>query len=160
MAHKLQVPKYLNINKLTLNSKITGNIDNISITTLASADEVPLGQLAISGTAEKPHITLSAKALPLTDLLSLNLQLPVKVALVDGTLSYSVAGQVSDLSNIANTPLLISLGLTSVSGEVEDIWLQELNWQQSFNYSAGKLTTHSGVDENLTIALILSLIHI
>lgn len=154
VAHKLQVPKYLNINKLTLNSKITGNIDNISITTLASADEVPLGQLAISGTAEKPHITLSAKALPLTDLLSLNLQLPVKVALVDGTLSYSVAGQVSDLSNIANTPLLISLGLTSVSGEVEDIWLQELNWQQSFNYSAGKLTTHSGVDENLTIALI------
>tara|TARA_R110002167_G_scaffold159205_2_gene354781 strand:+ start:2331 stop:5144 length:2814 start_codon:yes stop_codon:yes gene_type:complete len=154
VASKLQVPKQLNINKLTLNSNITGNVNNIQITTLASADSVPLGTLAISGAIEKPHIALTAKVLSLTDLLSLNMQLPVKVALVDGTLSYSVTGQVSDLSNIVNTPLVISLTVASVSGEVEDIWLQELNWQQNFNYQNAKLTTQHSVEENLTVALI------
>jgi len=69
-------------------------------------------------------------------------------------LSYSVEGQISDLSAIENTPLTISLAITSVSGEVEGIWLQELNWQQNFSYLAGKLSTRGSSEDNLTVALI------
>lgn len=153
-ANNLRAAKILDIKSLMLNSVIIGSLDNININTRLSADTVPLGNLAISGTVEKPNISLTASTLSLTDLLSLNIKLPAKVALVDGALSYSVEGQISDWAAIENTPLTISLAITSVSGEVEGIWLQELNWQQNFNYFAGKLSTRNDSEENLTVALI------
>ena len=153
-ANNLRAAKILDIKSLMLNSVIIGSLDNININTRLSANTVPLGNLAISGTVEKPNISLSASTLSLTDLLSLNIKLPAKVALVDGALSYSVEGQISDWAAIENTPLTISLAITSVSGEVEGIWLQELNWQQNFNYFAGKLSTRNNSEENLTVALI------
>ena len=153
-ANNLRAAKILDIKSLMLNSVIIGSLDNININTRLSADTVPLGNLAISGTVEKPNISLTASTLSLTDLLSLNIKLPAKVALVDGALSYSVEGQISDWAAIENTPLTISLAITSVSGEVEGIWLQELNWQQNFNYFAGKLSTRNNSEENLTVALI------
>ena len=153
-ANNLRAAKILDIKSLMLNSVIIGSLDNININTRLSANTVPLGNLAISGTVEKPNISLTASTLSLTDLLSLNIKLPAKVALVDGALSYSVEGQISDWAAIENTPLTISLAITSVSGEVEGIWLQELNWQQNFNYFAGKLSTRNNSEENLTVALI------
>ncbi len=153
-ANNLRAAKIFDIKSLMLNSVIIGSLNNININTRLSADAVPLGNLAISGTVEKPNISLTASALALTDLLSLNIKLPAKVALVDGALSYSVEGQISDLSAIENTPLTISLAITSVSGEVEGIWLQELNWQQNFSYLAGKLSSRGDLEENLTVALI------
>ncbi|TWX73590.1 YdbH domain-containing protein [Colwellia sp. C1TZA3] len=157
-AEKLRVGKMVAVKKLALSTTITSNLNNIAINAVATADNVPLGNLAISGTLAKPNLALTAEALPLTDLLSLNLQLPTKVALVEGTLSYSVKAQVTDLTDFEKTPLAISIAMTSVSGEVEKIWLQELNWQQNFQFLAGKLTTLQNVSEhgkeNLTIALI------
>ena len=153
-ANNLRAAKIFDIKSLMLNSVIIGSLNNININTRLSADAVPLGNLAISGTVEKPNISLTASALALTDLLSLNIKLPAKVALVDGALSYSVEGQISDWAAIKNTPLTISLAITSVSGEVEGIWLQELNWQQNFSYLAGKLSSRGDLEENLTVALI------
>ena len=91
-ANNLRAAKILDIKSLMLNSVIIGSLDNININTRLSADTVPLGNLAISGTVEKPNISLTASTLSLTDLLSLNIKLPAKVALVDGALSYSVEG--------------------------------------------------------------------
>jgi hypothetical protein len=157
-AEKLRVGKMIAVAKLALSSTIGGNLNNIEISAKATADNVPLGNLTISGAVAKPNIALTAEALPLTDLLSLNLKLPTKIALVEGTLSYSVKGQVTDLTYFEKTPLAISITMRSVSGEVDGIWLQELNWQQNFQFLAGKLTTLHDVSkdrkENLTIALI------
>ena len=157
-AEKLRVGKMIAVKKLALFSTIAGNLNNIEIKAKATADNVPLGNLTISGPIDKPNIALTAKALPLTDLLSLHLELPTKITLVEGTLSYSIKGQVADLTDFEKTPLAISIAIKSVSGEVESIWLQELNWQQNFQFLAGKLTTLHDVSkdrkENLTIALI------
>jgi hypothetical protein len=157
-AEKLRVGKMIAVKKLALSSTITGNLNNIEINASAIADNVPLGNLTISGAVDKPNIALTAEALQLTDLLALNLELPTKIALVEGTLSYSVKGQVNDLTDFERTPLAISIAMKSVSGKVEGIWLQELNWQQNFQFLAGKLTTLHDVSkdrkENLTIALI------
>ncbi|MBA6329242.1 YdbH domain-containing protein [Colwellia sp. MB02u-6] len=157
-AEKLRVGEMIVVKKLALSSTIAGNLNNIQINATATADNVPLGNLTILGAVTKPYITLTAEALQLTDLLSLNLQLPTKIALVKGKLSYSVEGQVTDLTYFEKTPLAISIAMTSVSGEVDGIWLQELNWQQNFQFLAGKLTTPDDVSkerkENLTIALI------
>jgi len=157
-AEKLRVGKMIAVKKLALISTIAGNLTNIEINAKATADNVALGNLTISGAVDKPNIALTAEELQLTDLLALNLQLPTKIALVEGTLSYSAKGQVTDLTDFEKTPLAISIAMTSVSGEVDGIGLQELNWQQNFQFLAGKLTTPHDVSkdpkENLTIALI------
>ncbi len=157
-AEKLRVGKMISVKKLALSSTIAGNLNNIEINATATADNVPLGNLTISGAVDKANIALTAEALQLTDLLALNLELPTKIALVEGTLSYSVKSQATDLTDFEKTPLAISIAMKSVSGEINGIWLQELNWQQNFQFLAGKLTTPHDVSndrkENLTIALI------
>jgi hypothetical protein len=157
-AEKLRVGKMIIVEKLALSSTIAGNLNHIEINAKATADNVALGNLTISGAVDKPNIALTAEELQLTELLALSLQLPIKIALVEGKLSYSVKGQITDLTDFEKTPLAISIAMTAVSGEVDGIWLQELNWQQNFQFLAGKLTTWHDVSinrkENLTIALI------
>jgi len=157
-AKKLQVEEVININILAVNTTVKGDLNNIDINALVRADSVPLGSLALLGTLEKANITLTANELPLTDLLSLNVKLPTEIDLVEGTLSYSVKGQVTNLTGFQNTPFAMSVAMTSVSGDIAGIWIRELNWQQNFNYFAGELTSqHSSeksTEKNLTIALI------
>ena len=108
----------------------------------------------IAGPTLAPKVQLAAQKLQLTDLLSLNIQLPAKIDLIDGLLDYSVSGQLTNLTDIKNTPLDVSVAITSASGDVEGIWLQELNWQQNFTFLAGKITTTPTTEENLTLELI------
>tara|TARA_B110000467_G_C18226503_1_gene426138 strand:- start:182 stop:1045 length:864 start_codon:yes stop_codon:yes gene_type:complete len=82
------------------------------------------------------------------------MQLPLKVDLIDGLLDYNVSAHLADLSHIENTPFDVSVAVTSLSGEVDGLWLQELNWQQHFTLLAGKITTKPNTSENLTVALI------
>jgi hypothetical protein len=143
---------------LSINSNIIGNIDDIKIHTAVIADNVPLGNLVVSGAVNKPKLVLTAKQLPLTDLLALNIKLPTDVKLVEGTLSYRVKGQITDLNNVQNSTLDLSVDVASLSGEIANIWVQELNWQQNFQYLNGVLTSlseqNSPAQENLTVALI------
>ena len=60
----------------------------------------------------------------------------------------------TDLNDIKNTPLSASVAVTSASGDIDGIWLQELNWQQHFTILAGKITTTPSKKENLTVELI------
>ena len=161
-AKKLRVDNMIEVKNLTLNSNISGNLNDIKIEATATADNIPLGNIVIIGALDKPNIAITAKALPLTELLSLNIKLPTKIDLVEGTLSYSIEGSVTDLTNLQSTHLAMSVAITSASGEVAGIWIQELNWQQNFNFIAGKFTTQDSSalgskdnsKDNLTVALI------
>jgi len=166
-AENLRAANIIDIKTLALKTTIRGDLNDIEVNTFATADTFPLGRLTIKDAVDKPSIELSAQALSLTDLLSLNIKLPTEIALVDGTLSYSVKGQVVDLANVQNTPLALSVAISSLSGDVDGIWIQELNFTQDFTYVAGKLTTQGDRKEsddenttaekskaNLTVALI------
>ena len=153
-ASQVNIPKILQINSFDLFSDIQGSLDDIHINATASADGVNLGSIIIVGPALSPKVKIAANKLPLTDLLSLNMQLPTKVEIIDGLLDYSVSGQLTDLIKFEKNLLNVSVALTSVSGEVDGIWLQELNWQQNFTLLAGKIVTLPNVEENLTVELI------
>ncbi len=153
-ASQIKVPKTLQIKSFELVSEIKGNLDDIKIDATANADGVNLGTIVISGPVLAPKVQVAAKGLQLTNLLSLNIQLPTKIELVDGLLDYSVSGQITNFNDIKNTPLSTSVAVTSLSGDIDGIWLQELNWQQHFTLLAGKITTTPNTEENLTVELI------
>jgi hypothetical protein len=153
-ASQLNVPKTLKINSLSLLSHIKGNLDDININTSVSADNVYLGDVTISGRIQAPKVKVAAEKLQLTELLSLNIQLPASIALIDGTLTYSLSGELTSLSNIENTLFNASFSIKSLSGDIDEIWIQELNWQESLILQAGKISTKPSIDNNLTIALI------
>lgn len=161
-AKNLRAANSIEIKMLAINTGVTGNLNDIKILAAATADNVPLGGLAVSGAIDKPNFVLTAKNLQLAELLSLNIKLPKKVDLVEGALSYNVKGQVTDLKNIHNTPIALSVAITSLSGEIEGIWIQELNWQQNFQFLNGEFSTldyatessTENSSENLTVALI------
>jgi hypothetical protein len=153
-ASQVNVPKKLQINSFDLLSHIKGDIKDIDINATASANGIYLGSISLVGPTLSPKMTIVANKLLLTDLLSLNIQLPTKIELIDGLLDYSVSGQLTDMYKFENNPINVSVELTSVSGEVNGIWIQELNWQQDFTLLAGKIATLPSATENLTVALI------
>ena len=157
-AKKIRYANIAEIKTLSLSSGITGSFDDIKLQTSIIADSLLLGELKVSGAAEKPKISLAVNKLPLTDLLALNIKLPTEINLVAGTLSYSVNGQIIDLNNVQDSTFELSVHVSSLSGEVADIWVQELNWQQSFKLLNNELSSIDGTNkptqDNLTIALI------
>ena len=153
-ALNVSLPNILKVKKLDLVSKIKGSFDNIRLDATATADDIHLGEVMITGSLQSPKVKMSAKQLQLTDLLSLNIKLPIKIELIDGILDYSVSGQFSDLSDFDSTVFDASIAIISVSGEFDGIWLQELNWQQKATILAGKITSKSATKNNLTIELI------
>ena len=161
-ASQVNVPKILQINsfdvlshiKSNIKSGIKGNLNDIDINATVSADGINLGSISVFGPTLSPKMTIVADKLLLTDLLSLNIQLPTKIELIDGLLDYNVSGQLTDIYTFEKNPINISVALTSVSGEVNGIWIQELNWQQNFTLLAGKIATLPSATENLTVALI------
>jgi hypothetical protein len=153
-ASQVNIPKTLQLNSIDLFSQIKGNLDDIRINSTTQADGIALGTIVITGSVLSPNVQVGANKLQLTDLLSLNMQLPTEITLINGKLDYNLSGQIADLSDIENTPFDVSFAITSVSGEVDGIWLQELNWQQHFTLLAGKIATLPNVQENLTVELI------
>ncbi|MFT4723878.1 MAG: hypothetical protein ACI9YP_000274 [Colwellia sp.] len=153
-ASQLNIPNKLKITSFNVFSEINGSFDDIQLNAQASADGVNLGSIFFTGPVKSPNLVITAKNLQLTNLLSLNIQLPTEVELIDGLLDYNISGQINALNNIENTPFNVSLAITSLSGEINGIWLQELNWQQHFSLLAGKITTLPNAKENLTVELI------
>lgn len=153
-ASQLDITKVAQINSFKVISEIKGGFDDIQINATADADGVNIANISIVGPALTPQVQLMANELKLTDLLSLNIQLPTKIELIDGLLNYKVSGHLTDLSQWDKNIFNASISLTSVSGEVEGIWLQELNWQQGFTLFDSKVNTLPNNTENLTVALI------
>jgi len=153
-ASQLNVPNILKIETFDLSSHIIGGLENINITASAIADGVNLGDITVTGPIQSPKLAILANDLALTDLLSLNISLPITVELIEGRLDYHVSSAQVDLTNIENTQFDTSIAIESLSGEVDGIWLQGLYWQQEFSLLAGNLVTKVNDQENLKIALI------
>jgi hypothetical protein len=153
-AKQLYAPNLMKIGSFNIFSEINGNLDDIHLNAIISADGVKLGNITLSGQVESPKIKVTANRLPLTDLLSLKLQLPTEIELIEGLLDFNLSGEIDDLSNIENTLFSASVALSSVSGEVDGIWLQDLNWHQSFSVLAGNIVTKANTKENFTLELI------
>lgn len=153
-ASQIALPKILQIKSFNLISDITGNPDNIHLNATASADGVNLGKIIIDGPALSPMVQLKATKLKLTDLLSLNIQLPIGIELIDGTLNYRISGQLTDIAKFDKNLFNISVEFTSVSGEIDDIWIEELNWHQNFTLLGNNISSLPSDTENLTVGLI------
>ena len=153
-ASQIALPKILQIKSFNLISDITGNPDNIHLNATASADGVSLGKIMIDGPALSPMVQLKATKLKLTDLLSLNIQLPIDIELIDGILNYRISGQLTDIAKFDKNLFNLSVELTSVSGEIDDIWIEELNWHQNFTLLGNKISSLPSDTENLTVGLI------
>jgi len=153
---QVTIPKVLKIKTFDLLSEINGSLDNINIKASPSADGVNLGNINISGSAQSPKIKISANDIPLTDLLALELQVPIAVDLIEGVLNYNISGQLADLSQFANTHFYGDIAISTLSGDIDGIWLQDLNWQQAFILQVGSIVTKANDKENLTIALMES----
>ena len=153
-ASQFNVPNTLKINMFDVISEIKGNLGNIDINTKVNADGLSLGHVTIKGSVESPQIAMAANDIPLTDLLALKLPLPVAVELIEGKLTYSIAGHLADLSGINATQFNGAIAISSLSGEIEGVWLEALNWQQKFILQSGNITTQASEKDNLTIELI------
>jgi hypothetical protein len=155
-AVHVNVPNAIKVSSFDLFSEINGSLSDINIKATPNVDGVELGDFFITGSVQSPKIEVTGTGVPLADLLALNIQLPISVELIEGSLNYNISGQLADLNNIAQTRFDASVGIKSLSGEVDGIWLQSLYWQQQLTIESGNITTKVNDQENITIALIES----
>ncbi|WP_231731615.1 intermembrane phospholipid transport protein YdbH family protein [Colwellia sp. TT2012] len=158
---QLHLPNIIHINRLELNTKVSGSVDKIVIHAEVIADNLAIARVKLTGDIRQPSIEIFAKELLITDLFALKIKLPIEMELIDGTLSYHLSGQIKNNENFMANPMLLALSVKDVSGEIDGTWLQELNWQQQFILQHDRLTSIAAevkgkvnAVNNLTIAKI------
>jgi hypothetical protein len=154
---QLNYPNILKIDELKLTTKLSGNIEEITINTKVIADDVLIATAILMGDLRHPSVIVSAKDMLLTDLLALKFKLPVELKLIDGTIDYQLSGQLKNSENILANPMTLALTVQDVTGEVDGTWLQELNWQQKLQLQNGEIKSvpeKTNTLSNLTIAKI------
>jgi len=153
---KLVMPELMQVELAQLNATIDGNINDINLVGNVTVDELELAQLSIQGNVNQANLELYTKKISLTDLLGLNIKLPFSVQPIAGNLSYRLSGQLAELINGERTPLKLTVELQDLSGEFNDIWVEELNWQHHFILNKSDIQSdNSANDRNnnkLTIA--------
>ncbi len=154
---QLQIANLAQITQVELKADISGKLQNIDILSSIIVDNQPLANIKLNGAITKPQLEIFAKNLALTNLLALKLNLPIDVSLIDGSISYHLQGQLTDTNNWLNNAAKLDVSIQDVTGEVENTWIQALNWQQEFILSNGDINSVN-VDKqpkkNLTIAKI------
>ncbi|MCW8832049.1 MAG: YdbH domain-containing protein [Colwellia sp.] len=156
-ASMLQAANIALIEQLEVKADITGELQNIIITASTIADKQLLANIRLTGAITQPQFDIFTDDLALTELLTLKLNLPVDISLIDGSASYRLLGQLTDTNNWLNNTATLNASIQDVSGEIDGTWIQELNWQQAFVLSNGDLKTVNADDKpkkNLTIAKI------
>ncbi|HBY85079.1 MAG TPA: hypothetical protein DEO86_04320, partial [Colwellia sp.] len=136
---QLNYPNILKVDELKLTTKLSGNIEEITINTKVIADEVLIATAILMGDIHHPSVIVSAQDVLLTDLLALKLKLPVELKLIDGTIDYQLSGQLKNSEDPFANPMLLELMVQDVTGEVDGTWLQELNWQQKLQLQNGEI---------------------
>ena len=152
---QLNIPQVIKISTLQLASTLKGNIDNIAINTKVVVDNIPIATAKVTGDLHHPSVTVSAQGVLLTDLLALKVKLPVELKLIDGTIDYHLTGHLKNSDDLMANPMILALKVQDVTGEVDGIWLQELNWQQQFilqNDQIKSIDDNTTMEHNLTIA--------
>jgi len=150
-ANLLQFSDNIQLDKLQFKSTINSDFEQVNVNAIIIADNVEVSTFTLNGQLAQPQFELSANELLLTDLLSLSIILPVPVELVDGKLNYHIKGQLTDLDNLLNNKVSALISLKNVSGEIDDIWLQELDWQQKLTLTNSQLKTLYPDKNNLYI---------
>jgi hypothetical protein len=125
-------------------------------------DQIKLAQFNLSGPLNSPAITVNATDISLIDILASGfgpkLTEKVSIALIDGVVDYSLSGQISNMTELRQNPLQLSLNVRDVTGDVNDIWIQDFNWQQQFKLVNGDISslasTSSDQNNNLSLALV------
>ena len=154
---KLNIPKVLQLPTLDINSEFKGNITDIAIKANVIADKLAIASVNVGGDILQPQLEVQAKDLLLSDLLTLKIELPVEIKLIDGMLDYHLSGQLKNTDNLIANPLKLALSVKDLTGEVDGTWLQELNWQQKFMIKSGQVKSLVDADNsenNLTITKI------
>ena len=154
---QLNYPNILKVDELKLATKLSGNIEEITINTKVIADDVLIATAILMGDLHHPSVIVSARDVLLTDLLALKLKLPVELKLIDGTIDYHLSGQLKNSEDPFANPMLLELMVQDVTGEVDGTWLQELNWQQKLQLQNGEIKSvpeKTNTLSNLTIAKI------
>ena len=136
-----KLSKILQIDKLNVSASINGQLSDISINAQTLANDITIIKLKASGDVFEPKVELGVDELLLTDLLALNLNIPLQLELIDGMLSYRLSGQLRDLKQLMNNALTMSISLTDITGQVEGTWVQGLNYQQTFMLKSKQLTS-------------------
>lgn len=150
-------PEVIQVNTTELNATLLGGVDDVIINTTLITDNVPIAIAKITGDLRHPSVAVSAKNLLLTDILALNIKLPVELKLIDGTLDYRLTGQLKNSEHLMANPMSLALSVQDLTGEVDGTWLQALNWQQHFSLEKGRVKSISNninTPDNLTIAKI------
>jgi len=154
---RLKIANVMQLEQVQLTSAISGSMENISVNAQVLANSVEVATINLTGNLAQPKLDVLANDVLITDLLALNINLPVDVKLIDGKLSYHLSGQLLDLSEPMNNEMELSLSIQELTGEITDIWLQDLNLQQSFMLSKGDITSvqsNKSKVNNLSIGMI------
>jgi hypothetical protein len=154
---QLNLPQILQLKTLELNTEFSGSFADIAIKAKVIADKLPIASAKISGDILQPNIDVFAKDILITDLLALQLKLPIELKLIDGMLTYQLSGKINNTDNLMANPMTLALTVKDVIGDVDGTWLQELNWQQKFILQNGQvksLVDDSNSENNLAIAKI------
>ncbi len=156
-ALQLQAANIALIEQFDVKAKITGKLQDITMTASVMADKQPLANIKLSGEIAKPQFAIFADDLALTELLSLKLNLPIDISLIDGSVSFQLLGQLTDIGNWLNNSATVNISVQDVTGEIEGTWIQALNWSQRLTLADGYIKSASldkKPNHNLTIAII------
>jgi len=158
--NQLNYPDIMKIKVIELTATLNGRVDNMTVNSKMIADNVPIASAKLSGDLRQPSISISAQKLLLTDILALNIKLPIKLKPIDGTINYHLTGQLNNSKNskgLMANPMSLALSVQDFSGDVAGTWLQDVNWQQNFILQNGQIKSiadNSKTLPNLTIAKI------
>ncbi len=154
---QLNLPKVAQIQMLELNTKLSGSFTDIAIKANVFADELLIASAKVNGDIVNPQLELQVKDLLITDLLALNIEVPIETKLIDGMLDYRLSGQLKNTENLMDNTIKLALSVKDVTGEIDGTWVQELNWQQKFILHYGQVNSLRDdikTKSNLTIAKI------
>jgi len=174
---RVKLANVIQLERVLLTADISGNSENMSVNGQVHADNVAVATINISGALAQPKLEVLANEVLVTDLLALNVNFPVDVKLIDGRLSYHLFGQLADFAKSTdestdvptNNSMTLAISIQELTGEIDTIWLQDLNWQQTFSLEKGLMSSlpqdqdqdqDQAKENNLSIALIESAVPI
>lgn len=148
-----------------LNATIKGSPDQLRVKGDLQVNHLALAQFNLSGAINRPKFNIFGADIKLVELLQTDLLAKytanLALELLDGKLDYAVSGQINNWQDITQEigqdtgqePLTLSLALSDISAKIDEIWVQDVNWQQQFSIQDGVIASRQQ-DNNLTVALI------
>jgi hypothetical protein len=151
---QLQLSELMQFKTLASQASISGNIDDLSIKGDLIADNLLVAKARLSGELFAPQLELFADDILMTELLALNIKQPIDIKLIDGKLKYRLSGQIQNTEDLLKNAMALTVLISDVSGDIDGVWMQEINWQQAFAMQDGKVKSVPQKANNLTIAKI------